>query len=37
MTNEGIRIVAANNDHPLQQIGILGGLAAMSELVLEQS
>ena len=36
MTNEGIRIVAANNDHPLQQIGILGGLAAMSETVLEQ-
>ena len=36
MTNEGIRIVAANNYHPLQQIGILGGLAAMSEVVLEQ-
>jgi hypothetical protein len=37
MTSEGIKLVAANNDQPLQQIGIIGGLAAMSEMVLEQS
>lgn len=34
MYREGMTIHAANNDYPLQQIAILGGLAALSDIAL---
>ncbi len=32
---KGLRINAMNNDHPIQQVAILGGLAALNDIVLE--
>lgn len=34
MKREGLTIDAANNDYPIQQVGIMGGLAALNNVVL---
>jgi hypothetical protein len=33
---EGLNLVAANNDYPIQQVAIIGGLAALSDVALER-
>jgi hypothetical protein len=37
LKTEGLILNAANNDYPIQQVGILGGLAALNTMLLEHN